>query len=48
MSFLMGLFLATVSVASLTLFLAHFDERTDLPQALAISGGIGVLIVLVF
>ncbi|HRE66227.1 MAG TPA: HEAT repeat domain-containing protein [Cyclobacteriaceae bacterium] len=48
MSFLMGLFLATVSVASLTLFLAHFDERTDLPQALAISGGIGVLITILY
>jgi AAA family ATP:ADP antiporter len=43
MSFLMGLFLATVAVASQTLFLAHFDERNQLPAALAISGGIGVL-----
>ena len=46
MSFLMGLFLATVAVASQTLFLAHFDERNQLPEALAISGGIGILITL--
>ncbi|MBX2916528.1 MAG: HEAT repeat domain-containing protein [Cyclobacteriaceae bacterium] len=48
MSFLMGLFLATVAVASQTLFLAHFDERTDLPIALAISGGLGILITLLY
>ncbi|HCZ34843.1 MAG TPA: hypothetical protein DHV26_02835, partial [Cytophagales bacterium] len=48
MSFLMGLFLASVAVASQTLFLAHFDERIDLPAALAISGGIGLLITLLY
>ncbi|MCW5911902.1 MAG: HEAT repeat domain-containing protein [Cyclobacteriaceae bacterium] len=48
MSFLMGLFLATVAVASQTLFLARFDERTDLPEALAISGGIGILITILY
>jgi AAA family ATP:ADP antiporter len=48
MSFLMGLFLASVAVASQTLFLDHFDERIDLPAALAISGGIGVSITLLY
>lgn len=44
MSFFLGLFLATVAVASQSLFLEHFDERADLPVALALSGGMGVLI----
>lgn len=44
MSFFLGLFLATVAVASQSLFLEHFDERSDLPVALALSGGMGVLI----
>lgn len=44
MSFFLGLFLATVAVASQSLFLEHFDERHDLPVALALSGGMGVLI----
>ena len=48
MSFFMGLFLAAVAVASQTLFLSHFDERVDLPRAFAISGGIGVLITLLY
>ncbi len=42
MSFLMGLFLATVAVASQSLFLEHFDERFQLPKALAYSGLIGM------
>ncbi len=37
-SFCMGLFLATVSVASTTLFLNFYDETTDLPVALVVSG----------
>ncbi len=51
-SFLMGTFLATITVASQTLFLAAtqvvggastaFDERTDLPIALAVSGIFGL------
>ena len=42
-SFLMGLFLATVTVASQTLFLNNYDETVDLPIALAISGAFGLL-----
>ena len=37
-SFFMGLFLATVSVASTTLFLNFYSETEDLPIALVISG----------
>ncbi len=37
-SFCMGLFLATVTVASQTLFLNLYDEQTDLPKALMFSG----------
>lgn len=48
MSFFLGLFLATVAVASQSLFLEHFDERVDLPIALAISGGLGVLITIFY
>ncbi len=47
-SFLMGLFLATVAVASQSLFLQHFDEKTQLPVALAISGALGVLITIFY
>jgi len=36
-SFFMGLFLATVAVASQSLFLEHFNERFQLPKALAYS-----------
>ena len=42
MSFFMGLFLATVAVASQSLFLLHFDEQFQLPKALAYSGLIGM------
>jgi len=42
-SFLMGLFLATVTVASQTFFLQHYDEGKDLPVALVISGAFGLL-----
>ncbi|MFZ1808546.1 MAG: hypothetical protein WAU36_15040 [Cyclobacteriaceae bacterium] len=37
-SFCMGLFLATVTVASQTLFLNLYNEETDLPKALMFSG----------
>jgi len=37
-SFCMGLFLATVTVASQTLFLNLYDEEIDLPKALVFSG----------
>jgi ATP:ADP antiporter, AAA family len=42
-SFFMGLFLATVTVASQSLFLEHFTEDKDLPIALVISGAFGIL-----
>jgi AAA family ATP:ADP antiporter len=38
MSFFMGMFLATFSVASQTLFLKYFDEQRELPVALVVSG----------
>ena len=37
-SFMLGMFLATVTVASQSLFLTHFSENVDLPRALVISG----------
>jgi ATP:ADP antiporter, AAA family len=42
MSFFMGVFLATLSVASQTLFLQHFNGETDLPFALLVSGAFGL------
>ncbi len=39
----MGLFLATVTVASQTLFLTFYSETEDLPVALVISGGFAIL-----
>jgi ATP:ADP antiporter, AAA family len=48
MSFLMGLFLATVAVASQTLFLNQFDEQFDLPRAIAISGVMGMIATLLY
>ncbi|HZY80657.1 MAG TPA: hypothetical protein VFE50_14135 [Cyclobacteriaceae bacterium] len=44
-SFLMGTFLATITVAAQTLFLSSqiFNEKTHLPIALAISGVFGVV-----
>ena len=39
----MGLFLATVTVASQTLFLNFYSETEDLPIALVISGGFAIL-----
>jgi AAA family ATP:ADP antiporter len=46
-SFLLGVFLATVSVASQSLFLNYFNEGTDLPEAIFLSGiaGIGITIL---
>jgi HEAT repeat protein len=43
MGFLMGMFLATITVASSALFLANFDEETTLPKAFLLSGIIGLL-----
>ncbi|HWA32584.1 MAG TPA: hypothetical protein VG737_00570 [Cyclobacteriaceae bacterium] len=44
-SFFMGLFLATVSVAAQTLFLSDptVDEKYDLPKVLVLGGGMGFL-----
>jgi len=47
-SFLMGLFLATVTVASQTLFLNAFDERKDLPIALVASGVFALFATAIF
>ncbi len=47
-SFFMGLFLATVAVASQSLFLEHFDERFQLPKALAYSGLLGMGITFLY
>jgi ATP:ADP antiporter, AAA family len=48
LSFLMGLFLATVAVASQTLFLNTFDEKFDLPKAIAISGVMGMAVTMLY
>jgi hypothetical protein len=48
LSFLMGLFLATVAVASQTLFLTTFDEKFDLPKAIAISGVMGMAVTMLY
>jgi AAA family ATP:ADP antiporter len=47
-SFFMGLFMATFTVASQSLFLREFDEGVDLPIALAVSGGLGVVSTLIY
>ncbi|SKC87014.1 MFS transporter [Ohtaekwangia koreensis] len=48
MSFFMGFFLATISVASQTLFLQHFDEKADLPMALLVSGAFGLVATILY
>jgi ATP/ADP translocase len=48
MSFFMGLFLATISVASQSLFLEHFDEKADLPIALLVSGAFGLAATIIY
>jgi len=52
MSFFMGVFLATMSVGSQTLFLSAFDEKTELPTvlpiALLVSGGFGLIATLIY
>src|SRR6478752_5654162 len=47
-SFFMGLFLATVTVGSQSLFLEHFTEDKDLPIALVISGFFGILATTIY
>jgi ATP:ADP antiporter, AAA family len=48
MSFFMGIFVATYSVASQSLFLEHFDEKTQLPIALLYSGAFGLLATIIY
>ncbi len=48
MSFFMGVFVATFSVAAQSLFLQTFDETTDLPIALLFSGVFGLLATLLY
>jgi AAA family ATP:ADP antiporter len=43
-SFLMGTFLATFTVASQTLFLNNFSEADDLPIAILLSGAVGIVL----
>ena len=48
MGFSMGMFMATTSVASQSLFLEHFSETEDLPVAFVVSGFFGLLATMVF
>ena len=48
MGIFMGLFIATVSVASQTLFLQHFSETQHLPMALFYSGAFGLTATLIY
>ncbi len=48
MSFLMGLFLAAVSVASQSLFLQFFSEKDDLPLVLVFSGVFGIVFTVIY
>lgn len=48
MGFSMGMFMATMSVASQSLFLEHFSETEDLPVAFVVSGVFGLLATLVY
>ena len=48
MGFFMGMFLATISVASLALFLEHFNEQIDLPKAFLVSGAFGIVATLIY
>src|SRR5205085_3431497 len=48
MSFFMGSFLACLSVASQTLFLQHFNEKTQLPIALLVSGSFGLVATILY
>jgi hypothetical protein len=41
--FFMGIFLATYSVASTSLFITRFDEEIDLPYAILLSGVVGIV-----
>lgn len=47
-SFMLGMFLATVTVGSQSLFLTHFSENFDLPRALTISGILGLITTAIY
>lgn len=48
MSFVMGAFLATYTVASQALFLEKFDEKLDLPKAFVVAGAFGLVATLLY
>jgi ATP:ADP antiporter, AAA family len=48
MSFFMGVFIATFSVASQSLFLREFRNASDLPLALFVSGGFGLIATVIY
>jgi AAA family ATP:ADP antiporter len=48
MGFSMGMFIATISVASQSLFLEHFSEETELPLAFVVSGCFGLIATLAY
>src|SRR5688572_29049686 len=48
MGFSMGMFIATMSVASQSLFLEHFSETEELPVAFVVSGLFGLLATVVY
>ena len=48
MGFAMGMFMATISVASQSLFLEHFSETEDLPVAFVVSGLFGLIATLAY
>lgn len=48
MGFSMGMFMATMSVASQSLFLENFSEEKELPIAFVVSGFFGLLATLVY
>src|SRR5688500_18116080 len=48
MGFFMGMFIATISVASQSLFLLHFSETEELPIAFVASGAFGLLATLLY
>jgi len=48
MGFFMGFFVSGLSVGAEALFLNNFDEETDLPLAIVVSGAIGVVATYLF
>lgn len=48
MSFFMGSFLATFTIAAQTLFLNTFDEQSELPGAFAVAGAFGIVATVIY